>query len=278
MAYAAKQLLPFWGRLTCDCVVGANCRAYAAARRLAPAARGGKAARNTPVSDSTIRRELGVLQAALNHAVAEGRLESAPVVSLPPSAPPRERWLRREEAAALLREIRRTPQAKHVARFLLIGLYTGTRPGTILRTRWRRAEADDAPWLDLDRGIYHRAGANEAVTNKRRGACRLPGRLLAHLRRWERRGGDFVVERAGKPVSDVGKALDGSAARAGIERLTPHTIKHTAVSWFFQAGGSLEDAAAFFATTAATLERVYNAHDAEYQAPQAAVAGRGGRR
>ena len=74
-------------------------------------------------------------------------------------------------------------------------------------------------------------------------------------------------------MADVGKALDGCAARAGVPRITPHVVRHNAVAWYFQAGGSIEDAAAFFTTTAETLERVDNTHDPEHQKPQAVVAG-----
>lgn len=263
MAYAAKALLPFWGNLTADAVRGANCRLYA---------------RKRCVAAPTVRPELGVLQAAINHAVAEGLMSTAPQTTLPDHAPPRERWLTRDEAARLLREIRRTPQARRVARFLLLGLYTGTRPGTILRTRWDRWADNGGPWLDLKARIYHRAGTAEQETKKRRSACKIPRRLLGHLRRWRAMGGVYVVERGGKPVLDVGKALDGCCKRAGIQRITPHVIKHTSVTWYFQAGGSLEDAAPFFATTAATLERVYNAHAPEFQDEQADIMSRWGRR
>ncbi len=49
----------------------------------------------------TVRRELGVLQAAINHAHKRGRLSRTIVVELPPN-PTRTRWLNRQEAAALL--------------------------------------------------------------------------------------------------------------------------------------------------------------------------------
>jgi integrase len=43
------------------------------------------------------------------------------------------RWLTRSEAAAFLWAARRTP---HVARFFLIGWYTGSRKDVILNTKW----------------------------------------------------------------------------------------------------------------------------------------------
>ena len=43
------------------------------------------------------------------------------------------------------------PQTRHVARMLLIGIYTGTRPGAILALRW--LPSIDAGWFDLDAGV-----------------------------------------------------------------------------------------------------------------------------
>ncbi len=262
IGYAIKALAPFWGGLPCSMIVGSNCRAYAKQRNRA---------------SGTVRRELGVLQAAVNHAHKEGRLTSAAKVSLSPHGAPKDRWLTRDEAARLLRELRRNKRTRHAARFLILGLYTGSRPRTVLSTTW--SERDDGPWVDLEAGIYHRKGRQERQTRKRRGSCRMPGGLVAHLQRWRRaEGGDFIVEYKGKPVSDVGKALEAACARAGIERITPHTIKHTAITWFFQAGGTMEDAADYFSTSAQTLEAVYRQHSVHYQDAASRLAGRGGRR
>ena len=48
--------------------------------------------------------------------------------------------------------------------------------------------------------------------------------------------------------------------------MTPHTLKHTAVTWAFQRGMSREDAADYFDTTAATLESVYRSQSPDHQA------------
>ena len=46
----------------------------------------------------TVRRELGVLQAAINHAHKRGKLTRSVSVELPPCPPSRTRWLTRQEA------------------------------------------------------------------------------------------------------------------------------------------------------------------------------------
>jgi integrase len=201
-----------------------------------------------------------VLQASLNYVHREGLLVYAPAVTLTDHSAPRERWLTRDEAARLLREARRSGN-RTLVRFILIGLYTGTRPGAILKLRW--VPSLDSGWVDLDRGILHRAGAAERQTVKRRGDCRIPRQLLAHMRRW--RGGGLVISWKGKRVADIGKAFATACRRAGIEAATPHTLKHTAVTWAFQRGMAMEDAVGFFSTSAATLERVYRQHSPLHQ-------------
>ena len=48
--------------------------------------------------------------------------------------------------------------------------------------------------------------------------------------------------------------------------MTPHTLKHTAVTWSMQRGGDKWDKAGFFGTTFETLERTYAHHHPDYQA------------
>lgn len=78
LAYSISALAPFWGDLTCDAVKGSTCRRYERERGRAP---------------GTIRRELGVLQAALNHAHAEGLLLHPVKVTLPKAGQQSDRWL-----------------------------------------------------------------------------------------------------------------------------------------------------------------------------------------
>lgn len=257
LRWAAKALLPFWASRTCDAVKGSTCRAYVNARG---------------VSASTTRRELGVLQAAMNYVHREGMLIYAPAVTLPEHGASRDQWLTRDDAAKLLMAARQG-RNHTLARLILIGLYTGTRPGAIMRLRW--VPSLDSGWIDLENGILHRAGAAERQTKKRRGDCRLPCHLLAHLRRWS--GGEWVVSYRGRPIHDIGKALDEACKRAGIDRITPHVLKHTAVTWAFQGGMTLEDAADFFSTTTATLERVYRQHSPMHQSRAVGIIERRGR-
>jgi integrase len=93
------------------------------------------------------RRELEELRC--HQSSSAGGLCSAIVeVVLPEASPPRERWLTREEAARLLwaawryREVQKgTPTDRrprqHIARFILVALYTGTRSSAVCGARFR---------------------------------------------------------------------------------------------------------------------------------------------
>src|SRR5690242_15015102 len=125
IAYTISNLSTFWGDKRLADINARNCRDYAKDRTPAAA-----------------RRDLETLRASIGHWHREyGPLQTIPAVVMPPKAEPRDRWLTRCEAAKLLWAARRTP---HLRRFILIGLYTGTRSGALLAAQWN--------WVDLDQG------------------------------------------------------------------------------------------------------------------------------
>lgn len=249
IGYAIDALLPFWGSLKVSAVKGETCRRYGSFRA--------KAA-------GTIRRELGTLQAAMNYAHREGYVTSAPVVTLPSKTEPTQRWLTRGEAAALLWAAYRGQKANHLARFILIALYTGTRKDAILRMGFEPNTVGG--WFDLEHGIMYRRGGAERSTAKRRTPAPIPRQLLAHLRRWRASGAIWAVEYQGGRIGDVKRSFPAAAKAAKLEGVTPHTLKHTAITWALQNGASVWDCAGFFATSAETIQKVYGHHSPKHQA------------
>ena len=247
IAYAIQAIVPILGDLPVGSITGAICRYYAEARDRAP---------------GTIRKELGTLQAAINHAHAEGYLSSAPRVRLPTKPPPRDRWLTRDEAARLLRAAWRNPKSKHLARFVLVALYTGTRTEAILGQRFMPNAAGG--WVDTAAGLMYRRAAGNAETKKRQPPIPIPRPLLAHLRRWERNGARFVVEVDGQRVAEVKHSFATALKTAGIEHCTRHDLRRTAVTWAMQKGADKWAAAGFFGLSLDMLERVYGHHHPDY--------------
>lgn len=259
LGYAIQALLPFWGSLAVSAVKGATCRRYAATRtRIVRGA-------VQQIGAGTIRRELNCLGAALAYCSKEGYLLSAPMVTLPAKPETTQRALTRAEAGKLIRAARSRKQT-HIARFILIGLYTGTRKDAILNLRLS-GPSTAGGWFALDAGLLFRRGEGERVTKKRRGAARLPRQLLGHARRWHKMGMTWAVEWRGARVADIKTAWAKVAVDAKLGWLpTPHTLKHTAITWAMQGGATIADAAGFFSTSADTIERTYWHLSPDYQA------------
>lgn len=252
--YHATPLLEFFGLKTLRDINGQLCRAYAAER-------------GQKVAQGTVRRELVTLQAAINFWHVESPLDAVPKVWKPEDGAGRDRVLTRTEAAKLLNAARKL-RLPHVARFILLGLYTGTRHATILKLRW--TESTDAGWLDAERGIIYRAGKAEKQTRKRRDAARMPDRLLAHVRRWARldlaSGPQAAVIRyKGKPITRQQRGWEAVVRAAKVDGVTPHILKHSATTWLLQSGMDIWAVSGLTSTSIKTLETVYGHHSLEFQ-------------
>jgi integrase len=264
-----KRLNDWWGAKKLSEVSGETCRAYQRHRGNAGGA----------------RRDLEDLRAAINYHAGEGLHRGVVKVVLPPKGRPRDRWLTRDEAARLLwtcwrhREVqhrgRRGKQGpslptdkrplRHLARFVLVGLYTGTRAAAI-------ASASPTPavgrsYVDLNAGLYYRRAMGAAESNKRQPTVPIPPRLLAHMRRWHSRGliKTHFVEFYGRPVKSVKTAFKRAVALAGLDApASPHTLRHTAATWLMQNGVDLWTAAGFLGMSVEMLQRVYGHHHPDH--------------
>jgi len=231
------------------------------------------------------RRELEDLRAAINHWFGDDLVAAKINITMPEKAPRREIWHTRSEVARLVwtawRKSQPTPHggkryvARHIARFILIGVYTGTRAGAICEAAIRPTVGRGH--VDLDRGVFYRRAPGERETSKRRPPARLHPRLLAHMRRWAAKGisSAAVVEWLGQPVLRVSKGYAATAKAAGVPS-SPHALRHTAVTWAMQNGASIYDAAEYFGMTAEMIEKNYGHHHPDHQA--GVVAAIGGRR
>lgn len=266
IAFAMMKLVTFWEDKPCSEVSPASCAEYCVKRQ------------DAGVGEWTQRRELGVLRASLLSVVGS-MLTHAPEVKMPAPGGVRSFSLTRSQAARVLRELRRHPRTHHVARFFLVALETGTRPGTILRTRLDGPADGLFPWIDEAEGLYHRAGDKEKVTKyKKRGTCYPSPRLQSHIRRWKKLGVTFIGEYMGHPAKDVGKALEAACRKAKTTRITSHGLKHIAITWMRDAGMDIRDASQHTSTSEATLARHYDNPGETAKRRAVIAAARGGRR
>lgn len=239
--HTISNLMRWWAGKTLLDVNARNCRAYAAVRPQAAA-----------------RRDLETLRAAIRFWHKEYGPITVPFVTLPEKSAPRERWLTRSEAARLLWAARRI---EHLRRFILIGLYTGSRAGAVLAAKW--------DWVDLETGLMRRRAPGERETTKRTPPVRLRGTLLAHMRRWaakDRRPTGYVVHYLSTRVIKLRRSWQTAVARAGLSgQITPHTLRHTRATWLMRDGVRIWDAAQELGMSAVILERTYGHHSTEYQ-------------
>jgi integrase len=284
-------ILDFFGERTLADITGQLCRDYVARTERKAAA----------------RRQLEDLRSAVNHYHKEGYVTSVPKIVLPEKPGARIRWLSRSEAAKLVWAAWRMKQSwkgqmsdrrtgQHIARFILTGLYTGTRSGAICAAAIRPTEGRG--FVDLDRGVFYRRAADALETKKRQPPVRIPDRLLTHMRRWARtpveiktkgRGKsrtlgrmishDYVVEWEGGPVKSVKKGFRSAVEAAGLgwrdeegkfhTDVTPHVLRHTAATWLMQNGVELSKAADFCGMTEAVLRKHYYWAHPDFQAEAA---------
>jgi integrase len=256
------RVLDFFGETTLACINRKTCEDYVRQRRAQAAA----------------RRELEDLRAAIRHHWEAGLCVALTPVVLPERGHARERWLTRPEAARLLWTAWRLRQrwcnrlsdratAHHVARFILVGLYTGTRAGAICGAALMPTVGRG--YVDLDAGVFYRRAIGSRETKKRQPPVRLPPRLLAHLRRWQRRrlAMRSVIEWNGEPVRRINKAFRSVRQAAGLgPDVVPHTLRHTAITWQAQLGVPVHEICGFFGITPDMFDRVYGHHHPDYQA------------
>ena len=274
VGYHIVPLLEHFGSLTCWQINSESCRAYVDKRMAGELGRS--------VKSGTARRELVTLSAALTFAFKERKLSLPVSVSLPAELEPRQRWLRRNEAAVLIAGAlgitavafdiksrkpviwaRMFQPSYHVARFILIGLYTGTRHGANLNMRW--GVNSKGGWFDLDHGVMYRRGEGEADTNKRRVPAPIPKRLLPHLKRWRRMTMLGPVEYAGRLILKERRGWDRARELAFLgDDVTPHTLKHTCITWMLQRGVPIRQVAGFVGTTEKVIEKHYGHHSPDY--------------
>ncbi|MFT8777728.1 MAG: site-specific integrase [Gluconacetobacter liquefaciens] len=222
LAFAHKPLSAWFGEKPVEAVTEPECRSYIR-NRLS----GG-------ISTSTARTEMQALRAALRWAAKEKLTAEAPHIPLPPRAAPKERWLTRDEAQALIEGC----GSHHMRLFVILALGTGARVASLLDLPWSR--------VDFDGRVIDLRDPAKPRTSKGRARVPINDGLLAALQAARAvRETEWVIEWAGDKIGSIKRGFRAAADRAGLEGVTPHTLRHTAATWMAQAGVPLWEVAGF---------------------------------
>ena len=201
----------------------------------------GKAADKRVVADptklttqATINRELAVLSHLLNRAVEWGWIPSMPVrMRRFPEPPTRIDYLTASEISRLLKAAA-TDAHPQIYAFIVIALRTAMRLGEVLSLR--------REYLDFERTVIH-------LPRAKTGARDVPmsGTAKVFLARQLRSDGGnspwlfpSTASKSGH-TEDIAKAWRRVISAAGLvgRRITPHTLRHTAITHLVQAGVDL---------------------------------------
>lgn len=246
-----RPLIDFWADKPAGIVNERSCRLYVQNR----------ATKTTAAP----RCELAYLRAAINYAWRMGRLLQKIPVWVPSLNKPKDRFLTRSEAARLLWASRKGLSRDYLPLFILMGLYTGGRKTALLTLKWSQVNfKENLIYLKSDTGAENKKHATIPITR----------RLRTFLLLARKRGTPFgnVIHAHQAQLQDIKGSFKAACIRAGLDNVTPHTLRHTAASWMVQAGVPVFEVARYLGhTSSAMVERTYG-HLAPNHLHQAAAA------
>jgi integrase len=245
IGYAILALEPFWGGKPYSAVTRVTCRDYAAHRQKAHIKRlEAKGKEPKPLSNGTLRKELEILRAALNHDKSEGRIPEAPTVFLPERPASRDRVLTLREVAKLVRAARAEEKVRdYLPDFIYTVFYTAGRKTAALELRW--------PQIDFSNGLIDFNPKGRVQTSKRRPVVPLHRKLKRRLLALRSRGtpDGYVFHINQEPIGNIKRGFANACKRAGLKGVTPHTLRHTAATLMRSKGVHEEDIAQFLGHT-----------------------------
>jgi integrase len=246
--YDIGHLNKWWGTKKVTDISAASCRQYIAHRD----------------AGASARRELAFLNAAIQHWKANhAPMMPTPKIKLPAKPQPRQDFMTRSEAAKFLWHARKTP---HLARFFLIGWYTGSRRSVITGLKWTM--------VNLETGIMQRKERGATQTKKRAPPVKIGGRLLAHLRRWRRMDGQatHIVRHRGKAIHRPVSSWERVRIAAGLpEYVVPHILRHSRATHSLKQGVSPWEVANALGMSVTVLMSTYGHHAPDWQKDAANV-------
>jgi len=207
-AYAGRTLYQHFSGMPLNSLSRTDITAYIQSRKVKPA---------------TIRRELGILKAAINWANKDLGWSIPNLVYLPPKSEGKLRWLTKQEYHALIT----AAGDSHLTPMICFAVNTGLRSGELLSLRWEQIHGDT---------VIFQA---DQVKSRKNQSVPLNTSAMSVLAQVTNDHPEYVFTYRGRPVKDIKKAFATACKKAQLENVSPHTLRHTCASWMVQAGVSL---------------------------------------
>ena len=256
----------------------------------------GKARQNPvgTISQSTAQKDLRMLRTAMNDALTRRFIPHEVKFRINvTAAASKDVWLTKAEVTRMLEacELResvrgedgkvnaRRRDRQHIYAFILISISTAARKEAVLSLKWDQVHIprpedlrEGVKLFDFDAG---KAGANAYIDfgdghgNKRRPTMPIGNnwRLMSYIAFGGDREQPYVISYRGKPVKDIKKGFAAVVEDAGIKnKVTPHTLKHTVITWMVQSGIKLTTISELTNTSEKILRSVYSHHRPDYEA------------
>ncbi|MGB8301389.1 MAG: site-specific integrase, partial [Azonexus sp.] len=175
------------------------------------------------VTNATVNRVLEILRAILRRCVNEWEwLDKAPMVRMLKEPTRRIRFLTRQEADSLLREL-----PEHLADMVAFSLATGLRRSNVTGLQWSQVDlARQVAWIHADQAKARKAIPVPLNSEAMQIVTRQLGKHPTHV---------FTYK--GNTIFQVStKTWYAALKRAGIEDFRWHDLRHTWASWHVQNG------------------------------------------
>jgi len=208
-----------------------------------------KTARAKVIKPKTLNDGLALLKGMFKRAIeweytSQNPTQGVKQLKVPAKKP---RFLSHEEAAQLLDGVPDNWKA-----LIATGLYAGLRAGELMNLQWQD--------IDLRNRTITVQGKDDWQTKNRRiRVVPISSKLLAYLQRHPRHITSPYVFcwPDGAKYSRPNERLVPIASRAGLEGVTPHTLRHTFASWLVMSGVDLATVQKLLGHSNITMTMIY---------------------
>lgn len=212
-----------------------------------------------PAATGTVRRELGVLIAAINHAKKQLRIDPSviPYIALPEGSPARTEVFTESQLDQLAALVEPGPgeRASRICRFFWLCRETASRRRAVETLKWSQ--------VNFASGVirFDDEGGKRVRKVKRRVASPISDELLPRLKQWHKeRTSEWVLDDDGQAYVAWGCLMSRAVKTTGDESfafMVPHDLRRTWATLAARGGVSMFDIAGVLGDSPAVVIKHY---------------------